>query len=420
VQSEHPHQRLTCGSLRVLAHRQWDELFVVGDYRRWLCICHRSSSCGANPGFSTFMEPVAGPTRRCGPSRRCQASEKVSSRRSTDRATAPGGSTSSIVFATLLAACVDESRSLPDASRPDVGDKVPSLDATVSYLPSDYCDERIQNEVARNTECFGGLESDWARIVDELGVRDTCMGDVHPRPGIRSFDAAVAKSCVESWRTAPCDRWYSYLFVPSWRLLHCEGVVTGMTGEGSACPGGDFDCVSGECDLCGPTCTEPTTVSVATLGEDCSRAECAAGLVCRLRTRECDQVVAEGETCWRDGDQTNCPYSAYCADGTCMNRPRLGESCEDGLAPGCSPAGHCAGGLCSRWQALGDSCGASGLLCHPAFHCNNGRCSQGPGLADVCTSTVAAPCRLYDCDEPGRCGLLECRDGRCAFTRPSC
>ena len=128
--------------------------------------------------------------------------------------------------------------------------------------------------------------------------------------------------------------------------------------DGSACDA-NSDCASGACNF--PICVAANSVppgSPCTTGRACQSGTCTAGfcagscgdLVCTL--------VPDGETCFREGCQTDC---GACPDGT----------------PGCDEDADCAGGLCGAGVCLSEGALNPGSPCLFSRECKSGTCSAG-------------------------------------------
>lgn len=114
-----------------------------------------------------------------------------------------------------------------------------------------------------------------------------------------------------------------------------------------------------------------------------------------------------------------CPDSAVCKDGTCRERPRVGEPCTGEVA--CVLGADCADEVCvgPSIVALGDACDAA-RRCPYRSTCVGGRCAEMALLGEPCG---AAGCASGVC-EGGVCVPLadpaegcerhaQCRSGRC-------
>lgn len=199
-------------------------------------------------------------------------------------------------------------------------------------------------------------------------------------------------------------------------LFECE-IPPGTLREGDTCLSG-LEC-GRTADDAPMQCFECRCARYPTEGELCAYDRCAADLVCAFAEAgdRCSAAdfVADGEACDPEA-RVLCLEGSWCVDGTCVTRPRLGDSCDPEGAP-CLVAmiDHPGGFACIEGDD-GHRCGdpyadlvAAGDPCAAGDYCASG--SQCPA-SGVCPTA---------CGGPDRCGPSQaCVDGVCVTARLEC
>lgn len=167
--------------------------------------------------------------------------------------------------------------------------------------------------------------------------------------GTLGFDQSAAKSCIDSFSSAPCDEQNFFQTVPE----GCLKAFTGRGGKGAPCFVSGF----------GP--------------EQYRFAECADGFGC-APPMECDSA---------------------CCVGSCQPKPAgipIGQECTEGP---CVIDGWCDNGMCVARAKANESCSGANS-CVPGYACD-GKCFKQSDRAEVCNPNLSVnPCKNYNdiCD----------------------
>jgi hypothetical protein len=205
---------------------------------------------------------------------------------------------------------------------------------------SNLCTPKVASLAAcdsgRSSQCPDGHYCQSSQCVPLLAAGANCAGLADDACGPNAFcrvQAGIHTCTATPQENDACDP-NTGLVCPAGTGLHCIDFHTGLV-----CPSATgVKCVLGHC------LSEHTRPPGASCSAD---ADCASGY-CDGETAECQQRVAEGATCLRDGRHDNCEANLYC-NGKCIPRGSAGMPCKpsyyagrDCFAQG-NPleAGHC-------------------------------------------------------------------------------
>ncbi|HEV8324469.1 MAG TPA: hypothetical protein VG389_22825 [Myxococcota bacterium] len=308
--------------------------------------------------------------------------------------------------------------------------------------------------VDRCESTFGPVfESQAACNVWYRGLLD-CILDLFDQLNLQVNQAALAQ-CTAAINALPCDPDVDLTPECGDVFTPVGGAVAGQPCEGLGCAAGLY------CHIEFGTCSECR--AYATLGQDCTSAQCDDTTTCDFMTNTCVALGAIGAPCTFDSDclsdncdgATNlcagpqpagaaCDQDSDCMSGrcgsasTCITPAPLGGPCGGGqdcagfrgcssggvcvdrLPPGspcmtddeCYADAYCTGGTCTTYvacmpQPVGASCGVIFQPCVAGAYC-----ASGP-TGDVCTPETpdGQPCA----------GSEECADqSYCDFTTNVC
>lgn len=256
----------------------------------------------------------------------------------------------SIVSATvLLAACDDEKKSVPPATRPSAGsgtattavtsaapkpsatqpattasgataltDAGPSATAPVQQA----CASVAAAACAKMFACVPSIKAEFAtEIICKDRMQLTCLHAMTAPDVATTTDEMAA--CAKKLTAATCEN-FDLEAVAECRLK-------GKRAAGAAC-GDDAQCESSHCDNQSPADRCGKCLATVKEGESCQAARCSAGVICAA-SGKCAKPVAEGGAC----DAAKPCDRASCVGGKCVAFAKLGEACdpEHKKAPDC-------------------------------------------------------------------------------------
>ncbi|MFO0747930.1 MAG: hypothetical protein U1F43_20060 [Myxococcota bacterium] len=180
-------------------------------------------------------------------------------------------------------------------------------------------------------------------------------------------------------------------------------------GSGEACVAFD-QCPEGH--FCPVTTTKVCTPFLAEHAA-CSSFGCAPGLYCTDAGSTCEKVPEKGQAC-----EYTCARPAVCIDGTCVDQPKAGDSCDNEFSScGTFTASlQCDPGTktCVPYIATGEPCGGA----NKPSRCADGYCDGALGEAGTCR-----PFKNFGdaCSGFSECGRLSCLDdGHCGVDQNPC
>lgn len=209
-----------------------------------------------------------------------------------------------------------------------------------------------------------------------------------------SIDPIAAEACLAHAKTEATT-----CMPESWRGGPCLDVYNGSVEAGGSCqaaddckrpPGGEADCVSGECvaiprgtmgSPCRLTCSGVADGICFPSGSEGSiKCHVVDGLYCDTATSTCKQRLPVGATgCGTAKTLDACDDDGYCDADSCVARKAAGESCA--VSSECVAGTLCDAGNCVAAKAHGQACTAGSV------ECGEGRCFGGAcvsPLSDIC------------------------------------
>lgn len=256
------------------------------------------------------------------------------------------------------------------ASSSSGGSSGGSSGATVSLEAA--CDSFAQLSCFRLAQCASattrGTLGDGAKCQARLKPR--CLTD-NAAPGV-ALSAQDVKNCADGFLSVSCDDLLLGALPAACRK-------PGTLADASPC-GADAQCASSACNGVG--------------GDGCGA---------------CSARAAEGGAC----GEVQCAYGLDCVQGRCKKPGKLGETCDENLAP-CLPTLLCNGGKCIAATASNQPCDTGNDTCDPlaGLFCD--------GDQNICLPSAFAKTNETCGDVDGTPTLCEsgspCPDGKCLPT----
>ncbi|PKN55096.1 MAG: hypothetical protein CVU56_22945 [Deltaproteobacteria bacterium HGW-Deltaproteobacteria-14] len=333
-----------------------------------------------------------------------------------------------------------------------------------------WCGQWADAWCGARTRC--GLPGHVSEAACKRAELDACFQAALPgavAAGALAFDAADAKTCVDTLRSMGCADLAEAVTTSLVAIPACGDAVTGLTAVGgdcalgtecvagafcdigAACPGTcvafagigddcdpltwcDFDsaaCVGGECvappatvgAACSGRCAAPlacngvtdTCVAPGLAGDPCGADGnvCVTGLTCfrpnTSATGTCSPLGGVGADCFSSGDcrAATSGETLACIGGACAVAPGAGQPCFEFSCSGAWCDTSAVPPTCVALPAAGSACGG-GNACAVGAWCDAGTCAQRKGAGASCTS-------------PAHCESGRCFGGACVATgAPPC
>jgi hypothetical protein len=176
--------------------------------------------------------------------------------------------------------------------------------------------------------------------------------------------------------------------------------------SGGTCLGASVACVDNRCTarpnyrLEGEACGGPTNL------------QCVISLTCNNNSQRCVRYLKAGEACSTTSGVGLCAPLLQCIQNTCRPFPKENEACGEvagrcvtGLACNAATGGE---GTCVKRPKFGETCDLNARFCEPYEQfCNNGVCANKKAIGNACTLTIECQAGT-DCIQ-GKCNPLTCQ-----------